>query len=65
MRKYKGIVAIVAVISVIALSGCGDDGFDMSMMMEEDSGINVEVAYPTVRTISQSGTYYRNNRNRR
>ena len=58
MKMYKRIPTLLLGISVIALAGCkgGDDYMDFDMMMEE-SAINVETAYPVVRTISQSGSY--------
>ena len=65
MKRYKGILAALLGVSVIALAGCdlpwggGDDMDYMYMMglMGEDPGISVETAYPVVRTISQSGSY--------
>ena len=65
MKRYKGILAAALGAAVIALAGCdlpwggGDDMdyMDMMALMEEDPGINVETAYPVVRTISQSGSY--------
>ena len=51
-------------MSFIALAGCGNDEYaDMDMEMAalmgmgEDPGINVETAYPTVRTIFRSGSF--------
>ena len=67
MKRYIGILAAVLGVSIIALAGCdlpwgGNDDMDYMDMMDlmgmgEDLGINVEVAYPVVRTISQSGSY--------
>lgn len=65
MKKYKGIVVSLLGMSVIALTGCdlpwggGNDMDYMDMMdlMGEDPGINVETAYPVVRTITRSGSY--------
>ena len=66
MKRYKGILAALLGVSVIALAGCDlpwgggssdMDYMDMMALMGEDPGINVETAYPVVRTISQSGSY--------
>ena len=61
MKRFKGIIATVLGMSIIVLTGCGNDGgdemdMDLFALMEE-SAINVETAYPTVRTIFQSGSY--------
>ena len=70
MKKYKGIAAVLLGVSLIILAGCDlpwgggssdMDYMDMMALMGEDPGINVETAYPVVRTISQSGSYIRNN----
>ena len=61
MKRYIGIIAALAGVSVIALSGCegGDEEADIEMAeeMEEEGAINVETAYPVTRTIAQVGTY--------
>ena len=66
MKKYKGIAAVLLGVSLIILAGCDlpwgggssdMDYMDMMALMGEDPGINVETAYPVVRTISQSGSY--------
>ena len=66
IKRYRSILAVILGISVIALAGCGNDEYaDMDMDMEmaalmgmgEDPGINVETAYPTVRTIFRSGSF--------
>ena len=60
MKRYKGILVLVLCMSIFALSGCGkgdDDSENTENEAVDVSDINVEVAYPTVRTISQSGSY--------
>lgn len=61
MKRYIGIIAALAGVSVIALSGCegGDEEADIEMSeeMEEEGAINVETAFPVTKTIAQVGTY--------
>ncbi len=53
----KRILAVLLAMSVVAIAGCGDPGDDEDMEMGEQEIVNVETAYPVVKTISQSGSY--------
>ena len=55
MKKNINIIAALLGILIITLAGCGDS--DDEYEMTEEEAINVETAYPVVRTISQPGSY--------
>jgi len=61
MNKIKGLIVVVLGVFLFAFAGCGlagDGGEEMEEMAEEESVVNVETAYPAIRTISQLGSYY-------
>lgn len=57
MKRYIIIIAAVLGMAAMALCGCGEEDDENDMDMTEESAINVETAYPVIRTISQSGSY--------
>ena len=61
MNKFKGFITVLLGVSLLALAGCAsaeEGGEEMEEMAEEESVVNVETAYPAIRTISQLGSYY-------
>ncbi|MBO4375591.1 MAG: efflux RND transporter periplasmic adaptor subunit [Lachnospiraceae bacterium] len=61
MRRNKLMPAVIMCMAVMALSGCGnnEEMYDPGMMdmEEEEPAINVETAYPEVKTIACTGSY--------
>lgn len=55
-RFSERILTVLLGLALIALAGCGDSADD-DMETYEEEVVNVETAYPVIRTISQPGSY--------